>query len=173
MEASHRQGSSMHLVNCQVKACRRSTQNLKAGEMEILATSCSKVGGSPRKFVVAGAAVEKEPIQAKLQDVSGLSAGQLVTVVIKAMVVATPEKVKTNDGKELSKQECKICDESGCLQLVLWEKDVGRVEEEESYKLIAVGVCAFAGVKFLLVGVNCVIENVDDIREVAGSGVRG
>ena len=83
------------------------------------------------------------------------------------MDVATPEKVKTKDGKELSKQECKICDEYGCLWLVLWEKDVGRVEEEESYKLFAVGVRAFAGVKFLSVGVNCVIEKVDDIGEVA------
>ena len=167
MEASRGQGSSMCLVNCQVKACSRSTQSVKAGEMKILATSRSKVEGSPRKFVVTGATVEEEPVQVKLRDVSGLSTGQLVTVVIKAMDVAAPEKVKTKDGKELNKEECKICDESGCLRLVLWKKDVGRVEEEESYKLIAVGVRAFAGVKFLSVGVNCVIEKVDDIVEVA------
>lgn len=45
--------------------------------------------------------------------------------------------MQTREGKELSKQECEICDESGYVRLMLWERDVGRVEEEGSYKLIA------------------------------------
>ena len=43
--------------------------------------------------------------------------------------------------------------------LVLWKKDVGAVEEEESYKFIGVGVRAYGLRKNLLVGVNCIVES--------------
>ena len=131
-----------------------------------MATSRSKVEISPRKFVVTTGPADEEPSLVKLKEVDGLGTGQLVTVMVKVMDVGAPEKVKTKEGKELSKQECKICDDSGCVCLVLWEKDVGAVEEEESYKLIGVGVRAYGLRKFLAVGVNCIVEKVDDIGEV-------
>ena len=55
----------------------------------------------------------------KLSNVNGLSASQLVMVLMKVMDVAAPDKVETKEGRELCKQECKICDESGCMRLVL------------------------------------------------------
>ena len=112
------------------------------------------------------APADEEPSLVKLKEVNGLGIGQLVTVIVKVMDVGAPEKVKTKEGKDLTKQKCKICDESGCVRLVLWEKDVGAVEEEESYKLIGIGVCAYGSRNFLSLGVNCIIEKVDDISEV-------
>lgn len=104
---------------------------------------------SPRKFVVSSAAIEEEPTQVKVCDVDGLVVGQLVTVLIKVMHLEPPQKVKTKDGKELSKQECKIRDDLGCVRLVLWEKDVEAVEEEQSYRFIGVGVHYHDGTKYL------------------------
>ena len=59
------------------------------------------------------------PLQVKLSNVNGLSASQLVMVLMKVMDVAAPDKVETKEGRELCKQECKIGDESGCMRLVL------------------------------------------------------
>ena len=39
--------------------------------------------------------------------------------------LSAPVKIKANDGKELRKQECRVCDESGSVCFVLWEDDIG------------------------------------------------
>lgn len=67
----------------------------------------------------------------KLSDVNKLSASQIVTVLIKIIDVAAPEKAKPKEGKELCKQECKICDESGCVRLVLWGMILEELKKEE------------------------------------------
>ena len=36
-------------------------------------------------------------------DISGLSAGEVVTVVVKVMDLAAPENIKSKEGKELQK----------------------------------------------------------------------
>ena len=46
MEAARVSGSTVSVVNCQVKAAK------SGEEMEIMATSCTKVEPSPRKFVI-------------------------------------------------------------------------------------------------------------------------
>ena len=118
MESSRSKGSSVRLVNCLVKACGRSSGKVE-GDVEIMATSRSKVEISPRKFVVTTGPADEEPSLVKLKEVDGLGTGQLVTVMVKVMDVGAPEKVKTKEGKELSKQECKICDDSGCVRLIM------------------------------------------------------
>ena len=107
MESSRSKGSSVRLVNCLVKAGGGSSGKVE-GVVEIMATSRSKVEISPRKFVVTTGPADEEPSLVKLKEVDGLCTGQLVTVMVKVMDVGAPEKVKTKEGKELSKQECKI-----------------------------------------------------------------
>lgn len=59
MEAVHVSGSTVSVVNCQVKAAK------SGGEMEIMATSRTKVEATPHKFVV-GSTVDEAPSQVKL-----------------------------------------------------------------------------------------------------------
>ena len=69
-------------------------------------------GDFSHKFVVTTGSADKEPSLVKLKEVNGLGSGQLVTVMVKVMDVRAPEKVKTKEGKDLYKQERKICDDS-------------------------------------------------------------
>ena len=48
--------------------------------------------------------------------------------------------VRKSDGKELQKQGVVIGDETGSCRLVLWEEDVGSLEEGKSYHLLDVVV---------------------------------
>ena len=152
---------SISLVGCQVRAAR-------GGGSEIVLNSDSKVELSPKKFDGGVLVVHKDAADAiQMNDLSSLSVGQHVTVTVKVKTVEPVEKVKNRDGKELSKQDCVVGDSSACGRVVLWEQDVGRLEEGESYKLTSVSVRSYRGVSFLSVGGDCTIEGVSDIGEIA------
>ena len=57
------------------------------------------------------------------------------------MKVSDVAVVKKSDGKEFQKQDVVIGDETGSCRLVLWEEDVGSLEEGKSYNLLDVVVC--------------------------------
>ena len=48
--------------------------------------------------------------------------------------------MRKSDGKEFQKQDAVIGDETGLCRLVLWEEDVGSLEEGKSYNLLDVVV---------------------------------
>ena len=135
----------MSVVNCHVMPAGGSCWSSSDGQLEIMVTNRSKMKSSPRKFAVVNVPVDEEPSQVNVGDIIGLSAGQVVTVVVKVMDLAAPENIKSKEGKELQKQEAKVCDESACVCLVLWENDVGVIVEVFSYRLVGVGVRAFVG----------------------------
>ena len=56
---------------------------------------------------------------------------------------------KSGNGKELSKQEVTIGNETGVCRMVLWEGDVDSIEEGKSYRFEDVGVRKFGGNKYL------------------------
>ena len=114
MESARTKGSSVTLVNCHITAVSGSSRG-RDGEVEIMATTRSKVENSPRKFVVSSATVDEEPTHVKLCDVDGYAVGQLVTVLAKVMHLEPPQEVNTKDGNELSKQDCKVSDDFGCV----------------------------------------------------------
>ena len=90
-----------------------------------------------------------------------------VTVVVKVVNIASTEIVKTRDGKEVQKQDCKVVDASGCVRVVLWEDNTDALKEGCCFKLRGVGLRVYGGVKYLTVGGSCVIEELDgDIGEV-------
>ena len=74
---------------------------------------------------------------------------------------------KKKDGSTLRKQDCVIGDSEGCGRVVLWEEDVGKLEEGKSYKLIGLTVRSFRGINYLSAGKDSHIENVTDIGETA------
>ena len=161
LEQLRSEGSTVAVSNCQVKDGRD-------GEKEIVATTRTKVQASPRKMGrIASVSSQEEPKLVKVNDVSDTPVNEHVTVVVKVFNLSAPAKVTTKDGKELCKQECVVCDESGCVRLVLWEENVGVVKEGCSYRLKGVVVRVYGGAKFLSLGVRCVVENVGDIGAVA------
>ena len=54
---------------------------------------------------------------------------------------------------------------SSCV--ILWEKDVGQMKEGQSYKLVGATVHSSNGIKYDSVCGDCVMEDIDDIVEIA------
>lgn len=75
----------------------------------------------------------------KLATLDDISVGQQVDVIIKATTIAPSEPVVSNAGKQLTKQECIISDSTGSARLVLWEKDIGKLDIQSCYKINALG----------------------------------
>ena len=76
LELSRAEGSSMAILNCQVKAGRGDG----SVDLEITATNHTKVEASPRKFTLPtpSEAAEEEPMLVQLSNVHGLAVNQHV-----------------------------------------------------------------------------------------------
>ena len=74
-------------------------------------------------------------------------------------------------GETLTKQGFTIADTTAACRGVLWEKDVGTLREEQSYKFTNVTIRTFNGVKYLSLSENAKIITVDDIGEVVDDDV--
>ena len=81
----------MSVVNCHVKPAGGSCWSSSDGQLKIMETNRLKVESSPRTFSVANVPVDEEPSKVNIGDISGLSAGQVVTVVVKVMDLAATE----------------------------------------------------------------------------------
>ena len=130
-------------------------------------TNSSKVEASPKKFSGVDVAVHKELAMVRMNDVGTVKIDEVVTVTVKVISVDPPREVKNRDGKSLRKQDCVVGDCDGCGRVVLWEEDVGKMEEGRSYKLRGVTVRSYRGVAYLSVGKDCEILSVEDIGETA------
>lgn len=76
-----------------------------------------------------------------------------------------PEKVKNKQGKEINKLDCIVGDVSSCGHLVLWEEDVGKLDEDK--KAIGAKVHTYKGVNYLLLAPESQIELIDNIGVTA------
>lgn len=52
-----------------------------------------------------------------------------MTVTVKVKKVEPSEKVKNREGIDLVKQDCVIGDSFSCIRVVVWEGDVGHLNE--------------------------------------------
>lgn len=109
----------------------------RSGDKELLLNRSTKIESSPMKF---GEVKKKDAIVLEMNDLGCVGGNQKVNVMVKAKQVEVPEKVTNKDGKVLKKQDCVIGDASGCGRVVVWEDDVGKMEEDKSYKLVDVSV---------------------------------
>ena len=75
-----------------------------------------------------------------LKELPGLVSFQRVAVEVKALRVEDPLKVK--GGK---KHDIIVADNSATARVKVWEEEIGRVEEEESYKMTGMVVREFKG----------------------------
>ena len=85
-----------------------------------------------------------------INDLASLATDQLITVVVKANVI-----------------NCIIGDSSGNGRVVLWEQDVGKMEETKSYKLVSVKGKSFKGNNYLSLTSKSEIIPIDDIGDTA------
>ena len=92
--------------------------------------------------------IEKEKVDGKticLNEIERLDNFQLVTCNVKVLSVGDPTDVK--GGYRI--QEIKIEDATGTNKLTVWEGEIGRMKEGESYRISRVQVKEFNGKKYL------------------------
>ena len=128
---------SVALVGCEVKKSRFS-EELKA----VLKTS-SQINSSPEKFKLGD--VGEEDSNIKLKSLAKKNNFEKVTLNVKVLRVEDVAKVSGN----LKKQDITIADDTAAERLTLWEGDVGRMEEDECYRLCNIVVRSYQGVKYL------------------------
>lgn len=137
--------SAVTLMNCVVKKSNfsRSSDGPDDPQYEILLTSRTKVIKSPKKkFKVSQNDLyslmpeSKAATTVSISDLSLLAVNNRVTLSAKALFVGQTDTVITKDGqRKLQKQECIIGDDGGSCRVVLWEKDIGKLELNKSYHL--------------------------------------
>lgn len=91
---------------------------------------------------------------------------ELKQINIKAKVKSVKpikEKIMTRSGKLVDKQEATLADSEGGCRCVLWDKNVGRLSIDESYKLSNVVMKMYDGAKW---AEKSLLEDIQDIGEV-------
>ena len=87
-------------------------------------------------------------------------------ITVKVLSIDPSTTVSKNDGSKVKKQDCIISDSTETCRLVLWETDVEKLVQGQSYKIEGVSVRIFKDTKYLSVGANCTFSEVADIGEV-------
>ena len=156
------QKKTISFVSCQER-------ETTVGESEIVLTKYSTIQPSSRKFESSALVTQSDMPVIHMEDLCSLTShtSQKVTVSVKVKSINPPEIVNNRHGKQLKKQDCIVADSTACGRVVLWENDIDRLKENQSYKLADIGVRSFQGVNFLSVVDGCVISEADDIGETA------
>ena len=156
------EGKSVALVNCRVQEGK-----FGDGALEIVASKHTRVEGSPKKFKLDTVKEGCNAVEVKVEEVAKLSVNQHITVVGKVVKVGVPGEVTSKlYNKQLMKQECIVRDSNGSCRIVLWETDVGKLNEGKSYRLEKVLVRQYGGVNYLSMCEGAEAEEIADIGEV-------
>ena len=140
--------------------------------LEILTSKHTKVECSPKKFDFSQADYEtglgtSAAEVSAVGDISTLAANQCISITIKVITVGESKEVQSRQDKPLTKQDCVVGDSTGRCRVVLWENDVGKLNEGCCYKLTNMLVREYAHVKYLSLSESAVVNPVADIGEVA------
>ena len=145
------------IKKCQIKKARQNN------DLELLVKSSTIVEKSPKKFKVETVVGNDSRMDMTVNKLWEVKNYQAVSVVVKVMRVDDEEKL--TNGK--CKQDVIVADSTGSITCVLWEGDIGMMEEKRSYRLQNVCVNSFRGNKFLSVGKEtCKVSEVSDIGDV-------
>ena len=75
-------------------------------------------------------------------------------------------KSKRQEKALMKQKDCIVSDSTGSCQIVLWQNDVGKLEEGCCYKLLNIMLVRhYAGVKYLSMSEYGVVNQVADIDE--------
>ena len=123
---------------CQIKKARQSN------DLELLVKSSTIAEKSPKKVKVETMVANENGMEMMVNKLGEVKNYQAVSVVVKIMRVDDEEKL--TNGK--CKQDVIVADSTGSVTCVLWEGDIGMMEEKRSYRLQNVCVNSFRGKKF-------------------------
>ena len=150
-------GQMVVLRNCQTQVSTYSNQ------MEVLLKSFSKI--------------EQSNAEVDIKDITTIGADVICLkqlqdkedcdrVIVRVKVVKVREEETVGDGKR--KQDVEVADESDIGNVVLWEGDVGKLEDSVSYQLNRFKVRSFKGKNFLsMPPCGGSIQMIEDIGAVA------
>ncbi len=163
---SYNKKVAVALTDCTVKPSQ------SGGSLEIqAATRRTAVQASPREFTLPADLRAIDPdagVDVNIEDLEKLAVNQFITVCAKAVVVHGPESVDSKKTwRNLTKQECIVGDATGTIRIVLWQQDVGKLEEDHSYKISDAGLRVYRDVRYLSVSERCTITEIEEIGEVA------
>lgn len=166
MERCCREKVPVAIANCALKPSPYD------GKYELLASPRkTSLERSERVFNLPADLDAIDPDYAKtisLDEISVLVPNQQVNVCVKVLeVYGITEVTKKGTWKSLEKQEVLVADHSDTIRLVLWEKDVCRLEKGKSYKLSSVNTRSFKERAYLSVSDCTSITAIDDIGDVA------
>ena len=150
------------LKNCAVKRSRQGEN-----ELEVLVSSQTKIQNSPKKFKLDGETVKgglKSNKIGKLEMLAEVSENQYVCLKGKAVSIFPIQEVNVkSSGRKLKKMNMHLAD---VYRYVVWENHIKMIKDGKSYKFGNVTVRTFNAAKFISLGENCVIEEIDDVGNV-------
>ena len=156
------------ITNCSVQKRKASD------ELEIVAGSKSDIICSPKKFRIDNDLVSSTCPSgtsvctcnaSSLEEISSFAINQHINITGKVQSVKPVETVKGRHGT-LTKQDIVIADSTGVCQCVLWERDVGKCLENNTYQLNNVTIRSFNGIKYLSLSEKSSVEEVQDLGDV-------
>ena len=148
------------LSNCEIKRSRR------GNELEILVNKRTEIAESEKVFKVEGETNAGK--KSCLKELLGLSLFQRVTIEVK--VVRVEKALEVNGGKK--KQDILVGDETGTVRVTVWEEEIGKVKQDDSYRMSGMMVREFRGCRFLSTSKEgSRIEAIADIGDVKEESV--
>ena len=162
LEKFKEESSGVALHNCKVKCARLSE------ELEIMLHPISSIQHSPKKFKVD----EALKMGAPCVSVGGISdRRECEKVCINAKVVRVFKPARVFGG--LTKQDVILADAGCSVKLTLWEKSIGCVEKDKTYRFSDVVVRTYLQSKHLSMSKEgASITQIDDIGDVGVQHVR-
>ena len=135
---------SLVMKNCQIVKSKYSD------DLEVLLTKNTQIVVSEKKFDVhveytAPHVAERSSNTITLDSLSQCQDYENVNVSIKVLDNDAPVEVKTG----LVKQDLTVADETGTARLTLWQSDISSLDVGKSYKLEALSVRSYNGMKYL------------------------
>ena len=152
----YEKGDSVALRNCELKPGRQSD------ELEIIMKTHSHVEVSPKKFCIKDlSAIGSNNIM--LDSLEDKCNFDKVTFSAKAIRVDDPIHIAA--GK--TKQDVIVADASSTARVTLWESDIGKLTQDESYKFTNLVVRTYNREKYLsLPREGASIQKIEDIGDV-------
>lgn len=148
----------VQLTDCQIKPARRGS------DMEIMFKGTTKLHPSPKKFDISTFHFGGDgPAEINLAQLQSFNDYDRVTVNIKVLTATNPTEVST--GKK--KQEVTVADSSGVCIVTLWEENIGKLDQNQSYTLKSFLVRDFCGKSLTMGREGSEIRQIPDIGEVS------
>ena len=140
------------IANCEMKQSRTGKQ------LEVAVGKFTDVTKSSRSFDVK----KTELAETYLDELEQCPEQSVLAVCIKVVRVDDLETVAGG----LQKQDVFIGDATRTARVTLWERDIGKLELDKSYKLIGIIVKVFKHEKYLNFSTNSIVQEVGDIGPV-------